>query len=508
MIDLHGHSCRRNVFIYGPKVCSSSQKSVRAKSLAFLLSTMTDMFRFQSCIWKVRLAHQISKAKKRTFRGVFLNISKSKFAFTFEHSVSGYDSRLKKKVAFNEKNLREMGRLILEAFSKFVISGLSNQSIYFSDYCTKQFEGKPKEIEAKRKADHDEFWAKLKSHLQAKDFPANLNDLIASMNRFQEETPNDQYSEGGSDSEFSDEDMEAGERAALLRGMAEYSKAFVKGTQTDNFSKSVRKDFQRLQKKKKRDLNVENIKQLELKKRFEKFENYSQPDDSQASRFPEIVPADALLAPKPLQSKTPDKKVLQLAVQDESLRRPREPRLLKRDHTMPHLKQQTEPKKTVSVDKNIFETLAPPRSHQDSYNPPVPALKRTAVLTHSHTDMLLKNAPPHSLLPASCKLAPRDASQPWPAARDPRPHKDATSPAHASNRLVSELLQKEMQQIKQTYLSDIEAHKRQIAKSTKSSKDYVQINVKTLELNVVHPRHVLNARHKVQLLTAGKFGVK
>lgn len=53
MMDFHGHSCRRNVFIYGPKVTSSSQKSIRAKSLGFLLSTMTEMFRFQSCIWNV-----------------------------------------------------------------------------------------------------------------------------------------------------------------------------------------------------------------------------------------------------------------------------------------------------------------------------------------------------------------------------------------------------------------------------------------------------------------------
>lgn len=53
MFDFHGHSSRRNVFIYGPKVTHSNQKSLRAKSLAYLLATMTDMFRFNSCLWKV-----------------------------------------------------------------------------------------------------------------------------------------------------------------------------------------------------------------------------------------------------------------------------------------------------------------------------------------------------------------------------------------------------------------------------------------------------------------------
>ena len=193
---------------------------------------------------------EISKAKKRTFRGVFLNISKSKYAFTFEHSIYGYEASNRKRVPFTEKNLREMGRHIIEAFSKFVISGLKNYSIYFSDYNKKQYSGKPKEVEAMKKKDHADFVQRLSDFMDGKETVVpQLEDIIMSMNKFQEDAGEEIYSEGGSDSEFSDEDMVGAEKKVLLKGMADYSKAYVKGMQSENFSKSIRKDFQRVGKK-------------------------------------------------------------------------------------------------------------------------------------------------------------------------------------------------------------------------------------------------------------------
>ena len=47
-IDMHGHSRKKNVFIYGPQYPLSSEKYCRTRILSKLLSEETEMFRYHT----------------------------------------------------------------------------------------------------------------------------------------------------------------------------------------------------------------------------------------------------------------------------------------------------------------------------------------------------------------------------------------------------------------------------------------------------------------------------
>ena len=64
--DLHGHSARRNVFIYGPAVSLTDELALRAKTYAYMLSKKTKMFKYGYCLWR------LSKCKKSTARAFML----------------------------------------------------------------------------------------------------------------------------------------------------------------------------------------------------------------------------------------------------------------------------------------------------------------------------------------------------------------------------------------------------------------------------------------------------
>lgn len=61
-LDLHGHSAKRNVFLYGVDGVCSLQSKVYAK----LLAKQTDMFRYYSCSFK------LAKDKRTTARACFM----------------------------------------------------------------------------------------------------------------------------------------------------------------------------------------------------------------------------------------------------------------------------------------------------------------------------------------------------------------------------------------------------------------------------------------------------
>lgn len=66
-LDLHGHSVKRNVFAYGPEYPIYDLNYYKCRIIPKLLSNITDMFRFYSCIFK------ISQGKTKTGRAVFFN---------------------------------------------------------------------------------------------------------------------------------------------------------------------------------------------------------------------------------------------------------------------------------------------------------------------------------------------------------------------------------------------------------------------------------------------------
>lgn len=66
-IDMHGHSVKKNVFMYGPDYPVYDLKYFRCRLLPKILADKSDMFRFYSCIFK------ISYGKRYTARAILLN---------------------------------------------------------------------------------------------------------------------------------------------------------------------------------------------------------------------------------------------------------------------------------------------------------------------------------------------------------------------------------------------------------------------------------------------------
>jgi hypothetical protein len=75
-IDLHGHSIKKNIFIYGPEYPINENSYYECRLLPKILSSITPMFRYYSCIFK------ISSFKDSTARAVFNRNFKIKNCYT------------------------------------------------------------------------------------------------------------------------------------------------------------------------------------------------------------------------------------------------------------------------------------------------------------------------------------------------------------------------------------------------------------------------------------------
>lgn len=65
VLDLHGHSVKKNIFSYAPEFALFDSNYYKSRILPKLLSDNCDMFRYYSCIFK------ISPGKKTTGRAFF-----------------------------------------------------------------------------------------------------------------------------------------------------------------------------------------------------------------------------------------------------------------------------------------------------------------------------------------------------------------------------------------------------------------------------------------------------
>ena len=102
-LDFHGHSTKKNVFIYAPEFPVHSPYYYKNKILPKLISLRTDMFRFHSCIFRV------AKGKLTTARAVFSMDYGVQNCFTVEASFSSYVNSAKETKPFVSELFVEMG---------------------------------------------------------------------------------------------------------------------------------------------------------------------------------------------------------------------------------------------------------------------------------------------------------------------------------------------------------------------------------------------------------------
>lgn len=129
-IDIHGHSRKKNVFMYG----NSEMPSIREKIFPRLLSKSSDCFSFDDCCFKIQ------KSKESTARVVAYRELGLINSFTLEASFCGADFGALAEQHFTTRHLEEMGYMVCDAILDFcdpdqskVISVCKELQVLFPD---------------------------------------------------------------------------------------------------------------------------------------------------------------------------------------------------------------------------------------------------------------------------------------------------------------------------------------------------------------------------------------
>jgi hypothetical protein len=384
-----------------------------------------------------------------------------------------------------------MGRYTVEAFCKFALCSLRSQSIYFSDFNSKIYDGKPLVQEANKKKDFEEFSQKLCAILNNSPIALpNLENLIDDMRKFEGENNEDKYSEGGSDSEFSEEDVEGVEKRVLLQSMLNYSQNYTnQNLVVPNFTKRIKKEFTRINKKKKKNELEEFTKNKEFKKRFEKLEFFSPFESSELQTA--LTKGKEAAYDKPGYSKTPDRRQTKTLLDGNITTK----RSIRRDLTMPNLQQSSNVlgqsiANQTNLKRSIFDS-------SDGKGRPVASIvpseltrtklsiSRTGISSNDRALELRRQVDgEYDRGNTGCYYP---SIEPLPSnSKDDRKIVKACAVPVMNDRLVGELLSRDMQSMKAAYLNDIENQKRIIAKtlSVKKNPEVVTMSIQTLELNV------------------------
>jgi len=80
-LDFHGHSRKKNTFLYGPNYPLSNSEYYKSRVFPRLIEKIDPKFRYYSC------SFTISEDKKTTARAVMLNQLKIPYSYTIESSI-------------------------------------------------------------------------------------------------------------------------------------------------------------------------------------------------------------------------------------------------------------------------------------------------------------------------------------------------------------------------------------------------------------------------------------
>jgi cytosolic carboxypeptidase protein 2/3 len=112
---MHGHSRKKNVFIYGPQVPLHSDKYYKMRIIPKLISEETSKFRYPSCRFKME------RSKMKTARIVLWREFAIENCFTFEASFHGYFDDKNTNFEFSEGDFEEMGTHLVNSLYEYVM---------------------------------------------------------------------------------------------------------------------------------------------------------------------------------------------------------------------------------------------------------------------------------------------------------------------------------------------------------------------------------------------------
>ena len=114
-VDMHGHSRKKNVFVYGPQFPLSSDKYYRCRLIPKLLSEETSKFRYHSCQFKYEYC------KRKTARIVLAREYNITNCYTLEASFSGHFDENRSNYEFTQHQYEEMGEHFVNTLYEYTL---------------------------------------------------------------------------------------------------------------------------------------------------------------------------------------------------------------------------------------------------------------------------------------------------------------------------------------------------------------------------------------------------
>ena len=109
--DLHGHSRKKNMFMYGN--CNKNETHAKEKVFPFLLEKSADVFSFSDC------AFAVQKSKEGTGRVVGWKEMSIQNCYTLESSFCGSDFGKYQDLHFNTNMLQSIGPKFCETILEY-----------------------------------------------------------------------------------------------------------------------------------------------------------------------------------------------------------------------------------------------------------------------------------------------------------------------------------------------------------------------------------------------------
>ena len=112
---MHGHSKKKNVFIYGPYYPLHNPKYLEMRLIPKILADRTDMFRFWSCKFR------IEKSKQRAARLVLWREFNIMNCFTLEATFHSFINKERQNIELTPGKMEEMGSSLAETLWDYLV---------------------------------------------------------------------------------------------------------------------------------------------------------------------------------------------------------------------------------------------------------------------------------------------------------------------------------------------------------------------------------------------------
>ena len=114
-IDMHGHSRKKNVFMYGPQYPIHDTRYFKMRILPKIMSEQNEMFRFFSCKFRIQ------KGKEKTARVVLWREFNILNCFTLESSFHGYFDQERETKQFTQTHFSNVGKMLANSLFEMLI---------------------------------------------------------------------------------------------------------------------------------------------------------------------------------------------------------------------------------------------------------------------------------------------------------------------------------------------------------------------------------------------------